>query len=156
MLLFCRTKSASRSSRTAVTPASQRQARWASYLFAKAGCFFLLCPALGYNGLFLGKFWCSGARWTRMSKPFPAVCAALLQCFYRQRKRTACSERPWAFAKGVHINTLQVDEYATSCGASSATLFATFCALCHVPCHALHVLVLHVSPKGSKHHRTKR
>ena len=47
MLLFCRTTTASRSSRrTAAPPAVHSPAWWASYLFAKGGCFLLLCAAL--------------------------------------------------------------------------------------------------------------
>ena len=54
VLLFCRTKTAGRSSHAAAPHASQRQARWASHLFAKVCCFALastsLVPAiLGHN-----------------------------------------------------------------------------------------------------------
>ena len=47
VLLFCRTKTASRPSRrTAAPPAVHSPAWWASHLFAKAGCFLLLRAAL--------------------------------------------------------------------------------------------------------------
>jgi len=75
VLFFCRTKTTGRSSHTAAPHASQRQARWASHLFAKMGWAASFC------------LW----RWADLLAVMLPACRGALYCAVARGRKLRCS-----------------------------------------------------------------